>query len=139
MLVFVRMIPMAITCDDLYHFIHKGMGSFFTQLLGNKGTVTELSILRFTNQEAHSVQYHGLVDIDPVTSAQDAIKRLNQSRLIGVPVEVREFYDRSSSRDRRKRQSAIESASFKDQRRGDRRCNQLKIEPVTVSGFSTGL
>ncbi|MCP4862894.1 MAG: hypothetical protein GY897_02845 [Alteromonas sp.] len=139
MLVFIRMIPMAVTCDDLYRFIHKGMGSFFTQLLGKKGTVTELSILKFANQEAHSVQYHGLVDIDPVTSAQAAIKRLNQSRLNGVPVEVREFYDRSPSRDRRESQSAVESAAFKDQRRGDRRCNQLNIEPVTVSGFSTGL
>ena len=139
MLLFIRMIPMAITCDELYRYVYKGMGSFWTRFFGHQGSITELSILRFANRDAQSVEYHGLVDIEPAISAQGAIRRLNRTSLYGTPVEVREFFDRSPSRDRRKSQSSMETASFKNLRKGDRRSQQLAIESVPVSGFSKSL
>jgi len=136
MLVFIGMIPMAITCDDLHRFVYKGLGSFWTSFFGGQGIIAELSIIRIAIQNTHLVQYHGLVDIEPATSVQAVIKRLNRTRLNGVFVEVRKFIDRSPLRDRRKSQSGIETSYFKDLRKGDRRRCQLAVEEVPVSGFS---
>ena len=136
MLVFIRMIPMAVTCDELHRFVYKGLGSFWTRFFGNQGIIAELSIIRVASQNTHLVQYHGLVDIEPETSVQAVIRRLNRTRLKGVSVEVRKFFARSPSRDRRKSQSGIETSSFKDLRKGDRRRCQLVVEHVPVSGFS---
>ena len=136
MLVFIRMIPMAVTCDDLHRFVYKGLRSFWTRFFGSRGSIVELSIIRIATQNTHLVQYHGLVDIEPATSAQAAIRRLNQTMLNGVPVEVRKYFHRSPLRDRRRSQSGIETSSFKDLRKEDRRRHQLVVEHVPVSGSS---
>ena len=134
MLVFVRIIPKSVTCDELRHFVRKGVDSFWTRFSGKQGSVDSVSIKKFTNQETQSVEYHGVVNIEPAMSAQAAIRRLNRTTLKGVPVEVRKFYQRSPLRDRRKSQSDMDAELFKDLRKVDRRRNQLDIEPVYVSG-----
>ena len=136
MLVFIRKIPMAVTCDELHGFVYQGMSSFGTRFFGKQGTINELEILKFTNEDTRSVEYHGLVDIEPATSADTAIMRLNQAFLNGAPVEVREFIDRSPSRDRRNSQTKTEISMLKNLRMGDRRRSRLTIEPVSVSGHS---
>ena len=139
MLVFIRMVPASVNSGDLRGFIYKGMGSFWLRLLSSQGSTARISIIRIVNQNTHSVEFHGLVDIEPAASAQAAIRRLNRTSLYGTLVEVREFFDRSTSRDRRKSQTSMETDSFKDLRKGDRRSQQLAIESVPVSGFSKSL
>ncbi len=134
MLVFIRMIPKSVTCNELSHFVHRRVDSLRTRFSGNHGSVDSVSIKKFTNQETQSVEYHGVVNIEPAVSAQAAIRRLNRTTLKGVPVEVRKFYHRSPLRDRRKGQSVREYKLFNDLRKRDRRRNQLDIEPVYVSG-----
>ena len=134
MLVFIRMIPKSVTCNELSHFVHRGVDSLRTRFLGKQGSVDSVSIKRFTNQETQSVEYHGIVNIEPAASAQAAIRRLNRTTLKGVPVEVRKFYQRSPMRDRRRNQSDMDAASFENLRKGDRRRNLLDIDPVYRSG-----
>ncbi len=134
MLVFIRMIPKSVNCNELRHFVSKGVNSFWTRYAGKQGSVDSVSINKVTNQEMQSVEYHGIVNIEPATSAQAAIKKLNRTTLKGVPVEVRKFYQRSPMRDRRKGQSDIDADMFKDLRKGDRRRKQLFMEPVYISG-----
>ncbi len=134
MLVFVRIIPKSVTCDELRHFVRKGVDSLWTRFSGNQGSVDGVSIKKFTNQKTQSVEYHGIVNVEPATSAQAAIRRLSRTTLKGVPVEVRKFYQLSPLRDRRTGQSAKEHESFNDLRKRDRRRSRLAVEPVYMSG-----
>lgn len=134
MFLFIRMVPKSVTCNELRNFASKGAGDFWTRFSGKQGSVDSISINKFTNQDTQSVEYHGLVNIEPATAAQAAIRRLNRTTLKGVPVEVRKFYCRSELRDRRRQQSSEEHELFNDLRKGDRRRYQLNVEPVYVSG-----
>ncbi len=91
-------------------------------------------IFKVTNPKTHSVEYHGMVDIQPATSAQTAIKSLNRTHLKKMPVEVRKYFHRSPLRDRRAGQSIREHESFNDLRKRDRRRSRLTVEAVAVSG-----
>ncbi|MET0106086.1 MAG: hypothetical protein ABW072_13230 [Sedimenticola sp.] len=139
MLLFVRKIPMAVTRDDLERFVSTGLGSLMARLSGHRGRINELQVLRFTNLNTRSVQFHGLVDIEPESSASDAIGKLDGARLNGVPVTVRAFMERSPSNDRRKGLPAGTTRLFHDLRKGDRRRGRLDIEPVPVSGYGSGM
>ncbi|MES9961333.1 MAG: RNA-binding protein [Sedimenticola sp.] len=134
MLVFIRMVPASVTNGDLRHFVDRGMGSMWDRFFGRRGNITASTILRFTNPKTQSVEYHGVVDIEPATSAQAMIKKLNRTPLNGVPVEVRKFYHRSALRDRRKDRLNTETGSVTDMRRGNRRRSHMNIEPVSISG-----
>ena len=134
MLVFVRLIPETVTIGDLRHFVDKGMGSLRDYIFGRQGAITSILIFRVTNPKTHSVEYHGMIDIQPAASAQATIRRLNRTLLKGMPVEVRKYFRRSPLRDRRTGQSDRKRESFKDLRKKDRRRYQLDLEPVYVSG-----
>ena len=77
MLVFIRIIPKSVTCDELRHFVRKGVDSLWTRFSGNQGSVDGVSIKKFTNQKTQSVEYHGMANIEPATSAQAAIRMLS--------------------------------------------------------------
>ena len=134
MLLFIRMIPRSVTSGELDRFVRKGMGSFWTRFLVRQEIAVRPKVIRITNRKTHSVEYHGIVDIEPATSAQAAIRRLNRTRLKGKRVEVRHFFRRSPLRDRRVGHLSVEHDSSTDIRSRDRRRNQLVIEPVSVSG-----
>jgi len=121
MLVFIRMIPESVTTDDLRHFINKGMGFVWNNIFRRQGTIASTSIFKTTNPKTDSVEYHGMVDIQPATSAQAAIRKLNRTHLKGRPVEIRKYFRRSPLRDRRTGQPYREHESFNDLREKDRR------------------
>ncbi len=133
MLVFIRFLPKSVTIGDLRHFVNNSVRSFWSRHFGRQGTITGILIIKVTNPKTHSIEYHGMVNIQPIKSAQAAIRNLNWTILKGVPVEVREFFHRSPLLDRRKGQSDIEHESFNDLRKRDRRRSHLSLEPVAVS------
>jgi len=136
MLVFVRMIPESVTIGDLRHFVGKGMGSLRNYIFGRQGAITSVFIFRVTNPKTHSVEYHGMVDIQPAASAQATIRRLNRTHLKRMPVEVRKYFHRSQLRNKRTGQSIREHESFNDLRKRDRRRSRLTVKSVAVSGLS---
>jgi len=134
MLLFIRMIPKSVTRDELLRFVYKGMNSSWMRFIERQGSIVSIWIKRFTSQETHTVEYHGIANIEPATSAQAAIRRLNRANLKGRSVEVREFFHRSPLRDRRKGHSSIEHGSPNDHRSRDRRRYLFGNEQVSVSG-----
>jgi len=134
MLVFIRMIPESVTTGDLRHFIDKGIVSLRNYIFGRQGAITSILIFRVTNPKTHSIEYHGIVNVEPARSAQAAIRRLNRTHLKKMPVEVRKYFHRSPLRDRRAGQSIREHESFNDLRMRDRRRSRLTVEAVAVSG-----
>ncbi|HEB95735.1 MAG TPA: RNA-binding protein [Sedimenticola thiotaurini] len=134
MLVFIREIPESVTRQDLRHFVGEAFRSPWNRLFGRKGEIRELDILKITDEETQTVEYHGLVDIEPSKSAMLAIRRLNKSRLLGRSVDVRRYWIRSTYRDRRGQPQGAEELSLPERRMRDRRRPRLREERVHVSG-----
>jgi hypothetical protein len=88
-------------------------------------------IRKLVNRATGSVEYHGLVDIEPAKGAVTAIRKLHLTPLKGKTVEVRKYYKRSPLRDRRERG---DEGVAENRRKRDRRRPNLMAESVTISG-----
>jgi hypothetical protein len=137
MLVFIRLLPEAVTQNDLRKFVGKAIRSSWLHWLFPQARIHSTEIRKFANGQNHSVEYHAIVDIEPAKAAVAAIRKLNRTPLKGKQVEVRKYYHRSLLRDRRK--ALQEDAQEGDERRRrDRRRESLEVERVGVSGTWQG-
>ena len=134
MLVFIRMIPESMTRRDLYRFVDRALPTSWFPLSTKKGRIRSLDLIRIINHQTDSIEYHGLVDIEPAVTAHKAIRRMNGSRLMDRVIEVRKFYHRSKLRDRRSGRSPTDLPRTEDRRMKDRRRCDLSINKVAVSG-----
>ena len=120
----LRQIPKGVTRGELGRFVSKGLKpSWMYFLSSSHAKVKRCEILQISNPETETVEYHGLVQIDPSKAALPVIDRLNGRILRGKPIEVRKYFRRSSFRDRRQAMSDIDEQQ--DLRRRDRRRDQL--------------
>ncbi len=138
MLVFIREIPESVSRQDLRHFVSEGLRSPWRRLLGHNGEIRALEILRILDEEAGTIEFHGLVDIESAKDAQRVIRRLNGRRLLGRNVEVRQYHVRSPQRDRRGQPHAEGELLVPDRRVRDRRRSHLRRERVHVSAPEEG-
>jgi hypothetical protein len=90
--------------------------------------------VRISNPDPRSVEYHGIIDIEPEPNALRAIRILDGSRIKGKGIEVRKYQRRSSYRERRMQQLNSEEAVMFNRRKGERRRLYLQREIVQVSG-----
>lgn len=134
MLVFIRRIPESVTRQDLRHFVGQAFRSPWNRLFGRKGEIRALDILKITDADAETIEFHGLVDIEPAKSAMLAIRRLGRVPLLGRNVQVRQYRVRSAYRDRRGQPPGQGELSIHNRRVGDRRRPNLREERVHVSG-----
>lgn len=132
MLVFIRLLPESVTQNDLRKFVDKAVRSHWPSLFLSSSRIRSTEIRKFSNSTNRSVEYHGIVDIEPAKVAVKAIRKLNRTPLKGKEVEVRKYYQRSALRDRRA--GTEEGFSSDDRRRQDRRREAMLMERVSVSG-----
>ena len=126
MWIFLRHIPKgAATRSELEGFVSKSLRpSWIFFLSGSHTIIKRCEILQIVNPATHSTEYHGLVQINPSTAAPPVIRRLNGRKLQGKPIEVRQFFRRSALRDRRR--TLLERKPSLENRRGDRRRDELR-------------
>jgi len=134
MLIFFRLIPDSITEKVLRRFVRDALCSPWRRLFRRWGNIRSIRIIKITNQETFSIEYHGLVDVEPARLADAAIKRLNRTELGVRAVQVRKFHKRSGYRDRRTQDSRMEGLAIQNRRKRDRRRDSLSTERVYVSG-----
>ncbi len=134
MLLFIRMIPESVTRQDMQHYVAQAFRSPWARLFGRPTQVKNLEILKLTNEDDQTVEYHALADIEPTKSALLAIRRLSRIPLLGRRVAVRKYYTRSDYRDRRGQRPDQGSLSIQDRRMHDRRRPHLRREQVQISG-----
>jgi len=134
MLIFIRLIPDSVTDKDLRRFVRHVLCSPWRRLFRRWGDIRTLRIIKITNQETFSIEYHGLVDVEPAQVADTAIKKLNRTELGGKPVQVRKFHKRSGYRDRRRQDPGMEGLAIHNRRKRDRRRASLSAEGVYVAG-----
>ena len=135
MLVFIRLLPESVTQNDLRKFVNKALRSPWLGLFGSQGKSKSTEIRKITYRQTLSVEYHGIVEIEPAKAAAAVIRKLNRSPLKGRDVEVRKYYQRSPLRDHRTQQG--EAAAFRaenNRRRHDRRRVDMITERVHTAG-----
>lgn len=139
MLVFIRMLPESVTVTDLAQFVDKAMQRPWSGLFRNRGNYDKLQIVKITDRDTQSIEYHGLLEIEPAEVALGAMKKLNNMRLKGQLVQVRRYFRRSPYLDRRGQMPGREELNFIDRRSGDRRRPHLDIESVAITGGASAV
>ena len=125
MWIFLRQIPKGSTRRELGKFVSKGLSpSWMPFPFLSRAKVKRCEILEILNPETKTIEYHGLVQLDPNRAALPVIDRVNGRSLRGKPIEVRKYFRRSGHRDRRALFS--ESAGRQELRRKDRRRDRLR-------------
>ena len=132
MLVFIRLLPESVTQTELRKFVDRVLRPHWSNLFFPSSRIRSTEIRKFSNSTKHSVEYHGIVDIEPAKAAVRAIRKLNRTLLKGKEVEVRKYYQRSVLRDRRT--GKAEDVPADERRRQDRRREAMRTERVLISG-----
>ncbi|MET0083820.1 MAG: hypothetical protein ABW079_12445 [Sedimenticola sp.] len=130
--ILIRRLPDSTTHLDLRHFVISALNpkwyQFFSKPIAH---LVSCSIFEVTDTHTHSVESHGLVRIEPASAGVEIIRKLNGRMLNGKEMEVRKFYRRAISRDRRQETSDLPQEIL-DQRKSDRRRLSLEITSVTA-------
>ena len=132
MLIFIRLLPESVTQSELRKFVGRVVQSPWQNLLYPATRIESIEIRKITSTLQQSVEYHGIIDIEPAKLALKVIRKLHRTPLKGKEVEVRKYYQRSALRDRRTTQQSVPPGS--ERRRQDRRRVGLMRERVMVSG-----
>jgi hypothetical protein len=127
-MLFLRGLPENLTQKELKAFILPAIRKGSGRSIGPKAAVSSCTILRMADPMSGTVEFHGLVEIQPAKVAMHAIVELNGRELKGRKVEVRRYHSRSVLRDRRL-EAAAATANTTDDSRRERRRN-LKIDLV---------
>ena len=119
----VSKLDKATTRRQLGRFVSTGLRpgwAFFPY--PSRGAIRRCEILQIVDKDNQTIEYHGLVQIEPVKSALTVISRLNGSKFRGKTMEVSKFQRRSSP-DRRAFLPDIgwRSATSKERRNRERR------------------
>jgi len=125
MWIFLYQIPSESTRPQLGSFVSKGLKRSCTLLpFPSQAKIKRCEILQIFSPESNTTEYHGLVQMDPGEAALSVIKRLSGHQFQGKLIEVREYFRRSSNRDRRRILTGRHGRQ--ELRRKDRRRDRLK-------------
>ena len=144
--VFIRRLPESVTRLDLIHFIASVIKPHWTLFgMRSKPVKFDCEIMRVTDIDNQTVEYHGIAHFAKPNEAMSVISRLNGTLLKGKKMEVRKYFQRSPLRNRRLRTSSDPlPSSVQEQRRKDRRRSQLLVEDflagaTRIQGYSPQL
>jgi hypothetical protein len=85
-------------------------------------------ILRITDQAAGTVEYHGLVEVQPARIALQAIQILNGKEIGRTPIEVRRYRHRSAWGEHQHRSDSFRGGALVARPLLERRRGNVKIE-----------
>lgn len=101
--IFIRMLPPSVTRLDLINFVASGLRPRWDILqICKPMAIGSCEIIKITDPDLQTVEFHGLVHVPEAKKATELIKRLNGALLKGKKMQVRKFTRRSQWRDRRK-------------------------------------
>ncbi|MCB1851679.1 MAG: RNA-binding protein [Gammaproteobacteria bacterium] len=127
----VTRIPAGTNHAGLKKFVSRGMNDkWFFLPLRNRGEIKKCDILRISHPATKSVEYHGLLLVQPIKKALTAIEQLDGTQLDGETVDVRRYVHRTHERDRRDPFNHRNQAPGNERRRGDRRRSGIVTERI---------
>ena len=122
MIVFLRRIPANTSTHEITSFIQPAIKG---GLLARSGRIDNIKIVRIKDAERNTLEYHGLVRIEPDAAAARAIKTLNRKAINGKNIAVREYHTRNWHNDPRLKNQG--NLKFADRRKGERRRRKLEL------------
>ena len=127
-LILVR-IPAHTSHQDIARFIEPAINRRFSF---RKNRIGRVEILRLHDKNINTVEYHGLVTIEPDSLALRAILKLNRKPINGKHIAVRQYHNRSLHNDSRMKKSPLPLKN-KDRRLADRRRSDLQnIDDIEI-------
>lgn len=128
--IFIRRLPESVTRLDLIHFISSAIKPHWTLFgMSLKHGNIDCQIVRVTDIDNQTVEYHGIAHFTKPNEALAVIARLNGEFFKEKRMEVRKYFHRSPLRDRRNQTNASPlPAPVVEQRREERRRSRLLIE-----------
>jgi hypothetical protein len=101
MKIFIRGHGGAFGRQELVDFVESGLrGPWYTGFR-SQGEVASCQILRIMDVSGRRCEYHGLIHVKPSKVGWALIQKLNGKRMRGKAVQVRKWFERSKSHDRR--------------------------------------
>lgn len=126
MIVFLRNIPSTTRYDDIFRFVEPGLKG---GLLRKSGRIERVQMLVIKDPKKESLEFHGLVRVEPDNVAMKMIAKLHRKPFLGRPIEVREYHHRSWHNDRRV-YKLPQNYVLLCERKGDRRRANLEKQIV---------
>jgi hypothetical protein len=135
--IFIRRLPEGTTRRDIQDFVLPALKPRW-RLFGSRtaGKLSKVAILRIHDSNTGTVEFHGLIRIEPAMEGLAVIHRLNGTLLKSKRVEVRKYYRRSAARDRRRLEGESLPAHIQEQRKRDRRRHTLQTQILFAGGAS---
>ncbi len=121
MLLFIKDISKFSSTKDFAKFIGSArgrVGKLFPFI--NSYSFEKCEILRIEDKLKGTMEYHGVLTVEPDKTCQTLINRLNGAVFLGKRVEVRPFIKRATYKDRRRLYADLELLP-EERRRQDRR------------------
>ncbi len=135
MKLFIRGLPDGTAPADLRQFAEQLLAPAWYRPFAPKAAVKSCTVLKIRDLDANTVEFHGLLEVQPAMAALQAVKTLDGKRFHGRSIAVRKWQIRSELNDPRKRSGTAEEGPAAERRRGDRRRTKLLIETYTPPQF----
>lgn len=130
MIIFIREIPETASKKEVDDFVSDGLNRMRLLPFPRKRKVEKCDILRIKDLDTNRVEYHGLAYIDDERTAKVLIKHLNDTKLNGKRVQVRNYHKRSPLGERRRPERQMTNLAIMDRRQGDRRRSNILVETL---------
>jgi hypothetical protein len=127
---FLRNLPPNTSRKDLKSFVHRELQRAGVTGLPLFNLCTNCSILRVQGLGAGTIEYHGLVEVQPARIALLAIDILNGKQMHGAAIEVRRYRHRSQWGEHRQRSEPFLGGALLAVPLTERRRANLKIDLV---------
>ena len=122
MIIFIRNIGMEPTHIDILDFIESGMTA--ADLEASK-FIGDVEIMQLKDPMTNQFEFHGLIAVEPSSLGVKIIEALNNTKLLGNAVTLREYVQRDKKNDPRLKYRPAEVIN--DQRLSDRRRGDLDV------------
>ncbi len=118
MVIFIRKIPANTKLSELINFVEPAVkGGIFRR----SGIIRDAKILALRDTRLRTVEFHGLITVEPEKIALRVVKNLKGKRFKGKFIIVREYVQRDWHNDPRQNCDAVLTAAMIDRRKADRR------------------
>lgn len=131
MWIFLKGIPAEMDAKSLQKFIgHLLLPGWMSTTTTNRSRVAGTKILKIDHILSRSVEYHGLVKIEPATQTAKLIDHINQAKIKGRRLGAHPYHSRFARADRRCQPVAEECGPLPERRRLQRRRKHLVCQVV---------
>jgi hypothetical protein len=131
MWIFIKGIPKEMDSKALEQFVKRLLHPrWLTLSAAGYARITGTKILKIVHARTRLVEYHGLIQVQSVSSVESVMQRINQARINGRRLQSHPYNKRNACKDRRSRPYGSGKRYYPDRRRIERRRTHLVSQVV---------